>query len=111
MTNTSLTPTTYTFSTPRALNCSYALMYPGTCAEHVPVNAPGTPTNTFLPVMPANVNGFSASSSFTGTLTGSVEPAFASAALRSEVARLCAVFVAPARSEAMICLVVVVNAS
>ena len=44
MTNTSLTATTYMLSMPFALNWSYVLIYSGICLEHVPVNAPGTPT-------------------------------------------------------------------
>ena len=58
-------------------------------------------TKTFLPLMPSNVNVLSAASSLTGTLRGMVEPTFASAALRSDVASECAVLVAPDSKEAM----------
>ena len=58
-------------------------------------------TKTFLPLIPSKVKDFSALSSLTGTLTGSVEPTLTSAALRSDVASECAVLVAPESRDAI----------
>ena len=51
--------------------------------------------------MPSNVNVLSAAPSLTGTFIGMFEPTFTSAELRSDVARECAVLVAPESKEAM----------
>ena len=59
-------------------------------------------TKTFLPLIPSKVKDFSALSSLTGTLTGSVEPTLTSAELRSDVASECAVLVAPESREAIL---------
>lgn len=52
--------------------------------------------------MLSNVNDLSGASSLTGTLTGIVEPTLTSAALKSDVAKWCAVLVAPASKEAIL---------
>lgn len=61
----------------------------------------GELTKTVLLLMFSKVKVFSALSSLTGTLIGIVEPTFASAAVRRDVASECAVLVAPDRMDAI----------